>query len=648
REGTIMFPDESVLGPGEEITIAENSTSFYEDTLFTADYRFKSGSAVLMIVQGVFKLKNGGDELLLKNKAGKVIDVFSYGTSDYTGTGWSSGSAEVLSEGQIAKRAPLGNGYSDTNSSEDWKSTRLWGIGQSSFQVKTFSGSMEVTAFTSPDSSYEVVVDAIDGAKSVIHLSLYQFTNWHVAQHLFDALDRGVEVNVLLEGGPVGGIGNDERYIMKAVADKGGQIRLMLHDPSDDIHERYRYLHEKYAVIDGETSIVMSENWGANGLSKNTSFGNRGWGISVRNKALTDELLEVFEEDWNSQRRDIVPYSFENYSVSPGYSPDTFELVGSYESKFEPLSVDGHFSITPVLSPDTSLDEGTVIGMIRSAQSSVFVEQFYIVPDWGDSRTNPYLEEAVDAARRGVEVRIILDDSEYNVEPDDFDNDDVVEALNELALIEGLDMMAKLFNSSSHGILKVHNKGVVVDGSKVLVSSINWNKNSITRNREVGLIVENEEVGKYFKNVFLQDWKDDVRNPIARGCWDRRVSVGEAIEFDGSASYDAAPLEYRWDFDGDGRTDSNESVSAFTYEAPGLYRVELNVSDPSGNHNTTSCVVEVVADSSGNGAGQSGALVWSFYIILAATAVIIVLYARRLSKRLGGNGKNKKKVFKRR
>jgi phosphatidylserine/phosphatidylglycerophosphate/cardiolipin synthase-like enzyme len=53
----------------------------------------------------------------------------------------------------------------------------------------------------------------------------------------------------------------------------------------------------------------------------------------------------------------------------------------------------------------------------------------------------------------------------------------------------------------------VHNKGMIIDNSSVLISSINWNENSLQYNREAGVIVQNPEVAKYFSDVFFHDWK---------------------------------------------------------------------------------------------------------------------------------------------
>jgi M6 family metalloprotease-like protein len=75
-----------------------------------------------------------------------------------------------------------------------------------------------------------------------------------------------------------------------------------------------------------------------------------------------------------------------------------------------------------------------------------------------------------------------------------------------------------------------------------------------------------------------------------------KVQVGEAVAFDGSASFDDldAPedLGYRWDF-GDGERDSGRQTT-HAFSAIGSYRVELTVKDSAGEADTDSVRVEVV------------------------------------------------------
>ena len=64
---------------------------------------------------------------------------------------------------------------------------------------------------------------------------------------------------------------------------------------------------------------------------------------------------------------------------------------------------------------------------------------------------------------------------------------------------------AKLADLDSLGLAKVHNKGLVVDGKKVLITSLNWNAHSIY-NREAGVIIDNSAIASFYDQVFLYDW----------------------------------------------------------------------------------------------------------------------------------------------
>ncbi|RCV65167.1 Phosphatidylserine/phosphatidylglycerophosphate/cardiolipin synthase [Methanophagales archaeon] len=78
-----------------------------------------------------------------------------------------------------------------------------------------------------------------------------------------------------------------------------------------------------------------------------------------------------------------------------------------------------------------------------------------------------------------------------------------------------LQLEPKFSDVESTGLNKTHNKGVIVDRNKVLISSINWNENSARKNREVGVIIENDAVGEYYTRVFLYDWYNGSLPSIA-------------------------------------------------------------------------------------------------------------------------------------
>lgn len=113
----------------------------------------------------------------------------------------------------------------------------------------------------------------------------------------------------------------------------------------------------------------------------------------------------------------------------------------------------------------------------------------------------------MEAARRGIRVRVLLSDS-YLDPNNPRDNTHTVRYLNNLANREGLDMQARIFRSDVAAVSKIHNKGIIVDGRKVLVSSVNWSYNSPANNREVSLILDHPVIGEYYTDILMSATKD--------------------------------------------------------------------------------------------------------------------------------------------
>lgn len=88
------------------------------------------------------------------------------------------------------------------------------------------------------------------------------------------------------------------------------------------------------------------------------------------------------------------------------------------------------------------------------------------------------------------------------------DNTNTVQYLNSLAYREGLDLQARIFRSDIAAVDKIHNKGLIVDGRKVLVSSVNWSYNSPANNREVSLILDHPTIGEYYTDILMSATKD--------------------------------------------------------------------------------------------------------------------------------------------
>jgi phosphatidylserine/phosphatidylglycerophosphate/cardiolipin synthase-like enzyme len=363
-------------------------------------------------------------------------------------------------------------------------------MGQSRFGEEIFAD-VSGSAFVSPDSSYEVYKDFVHSTEHALLVNVYEFSSVTMADDLIEAEKRGVGVTVLLEGGPVGGVSDEEKTVISSLQEAG--IPVYFISGSSTSPAPYRFDHAKYIVADNERVLLTSENFKPTGFPERGTGGNRGWGVVIEDPRVADYFTEVFhydcEGDWATP---ATGGAYKTGEQPPGKN---------YQLEFGTLPFTGA-SVVPVLAPDTSY---LIEEMISGAEESIDIEQAYIT-NQSKGSLNPFMQAAVDASKRGVRVRVLLDSSFFNVE-EDCDNDEMVRVLNQLAEDEQLPLEARCANLRANNLEKVHTKGVIVDQKSVLVSSINWNTNSPQFNREAGVIIIHPEVAGYFSSVFEDDWK---------------------------------------------------------------------------------------------------------------------------------------------
>jgi len=155
--------------------------------------------------------------------------------------------------------------------------------------------------------------------------------------------------------------------------------------------------------------------------------------------------------------------------------------------------------IEPVLTPDNYA--ASIIPLIQSAKKTFVMQTQYINPPKSTpspgtvtAQSDAVLEALIAAIkelidRGSVDVKLIMSE---------FETKDKIEALCE----RGIDPK---FIKTQAG---VHNKGIIVDSSVVVVGSQNWSPQGVSRNRDASVIIHDADAAKYWEQIFNHDWQN--------------------------------------------------------------------------------------------------------------------------------------------
>jgi cardiolipin synthase len=547
-EGTVTLA--GTLGAGKAIWIAREGDDFTSEFGFPPDYEYGADTAPAvpnLALTDNLTLANTGDQLILKDDTSAIVDSVVYEGAPTTGSDWSGTGIEPYDqgyfgiEGQILYRKlnqTTGPPVNDTDTAADWAQATDddingkkvmypgWDL-DAFFFPATFTEMAVITYAVAPDNIYETVLAEIDKATESIYYEGYTFKNADLADAIVTQMtaNPGMTVTILLEGEPVGGITDQEKWVCQQIEDAGAQVYFMYNDDATDVHDRYNYQHGKWMIINEEVLLTGSENLDTSSMpaddkSDGTS-GNRGVWLIADAPGAVAHVLDVFRHDLDpAHHRDLFRWTAGDPTYgapSAGFTPDYSSGGTTYAVQFPtPFVVSGTLAFEMVQSPENSLrDVDSLLGMVARAGSgdTVLVEQLCEYPFWGPTDSNPAedpnprLEAYIAAARRGARVRLLLD-SAYDDPGDGRSNAAICAYVNDIAASESLNLSCFLSNPTGTGI---HNKMVLVwDGGQgyVHTGSINGSENSSKNNREMAVQVRSTEAYKYLAKVFWYDWLD--------------------------------------------------------------------------------------------------------------------------------------------
>jgi cardiolipin synthase len=330
--------------------------------------------------------------------------------------------------------------------------------------------------------TFRAMFAAIKGASSSINLEYFIFEDVESdGESLGDLLvskqQAGVAVNVIYDSY---GSGSTPAAFFDRLKQSG--INLVSFNPVNPLDAKIVYSlndrdHRKILVVDGNVAIIggvnLSTDYQSNPFGKSgpprggASEHWRDTDLQVEGPAVA-ELQTLFLDHWDKQKGPPLDETG-MFPAIPAVGNAVARVLGS--------------------TPDATLPQYyvTLLSAIRNAEKSILISAAYFVP------TDQEMEDLTAAARRGVDVRLLL--------PDKSDSGLSIA----MAHSHYTDLMAagvKIYET--HNIV-LHSKTVVIDGVWSVVGSSNFDHRSVIFNDEVDVVVLGSETAQELEAMFHDD-----------------------------------------------------------------------------------------------------------------------------------------------
>ena len=313
----------------------------------------------------------------------------------------------------------------------------------------------------------QMLLKQISESKESIDIAMY---GWNSVPPIYNELQkakqRGVKIRLVYDISKINYYPNTSEIVALA---------------NESSHDRLKTLmHNKFMIFDNSTVITGSMNFSQTGLS--------GFNSNTVLLIKSNEIANIYKNKFNEM------------------------LFGKFSNDKKQTSVKtiilNKTKLTPLFSPEDKIITKHIIPLINSANTYVYVPAFTITH-------RGFAEALINAQKRGVEVKIIIDATKPNAK-----NSYVKE-------LRKHQIPVKVENYAG----KLHSKSIIIDDKYIIAGSMNFTNSGENYNDENTLIIEDDRFAKYYKNFFNYYWnkipdKYLKYNPSAEG----KSSIGSCSD----------------------------------------------------------------------------------------------------------------------
>jgi cardiolipin synthase len=361
----------------------------------------------------------------------------------------------------------------------------------------------KATLLTDGPATYAAMYKAIQGATDHINLETYIIDDDDVGREFSDLLLKkqaeGVQVKLIYDS--VGSITTPSVFFQRL---RDGGVQIVEFSPVNPLEDQGSWLlahadHRKMLVVDGKIAItgginissVYSSKPSGRHQDKGTSLPWRDTDVQIEGPAVA-EFQKLFLDTWSKQK-----------------GPERSE-----RNYYPKLKEEGNALVRVVGSTpgsDNRLTFIVYVAAITFAEHSIHLTNAYFIPD------DQILKAFTDAARRGVDVKIIL--------PGSTDSTLALYAAR-YSYSELLKSGVKLYERRN---ALLHAKTAVIDGVWSTVGSTNLDYWSLLSNYEVNAVVLSREFAAEMEKNFAKDLAES--NPIQWEEWKERPLFSKMREW---------------------------------------------------------------------------------------------------------------------
>lgn len=316
-------------------------------------------------------------------------------------------------------------------------------LGGCTFNLKLFNEEAPISnlppgaIYIDGDAIYNLTIDMISSAKKSVYVEQAEFNDSSLIHLLIQKASEGLEIRILLD---------QWQQVNQNTLDqlKSQNISVQFYPARKGQYDRVKLL-----VVDHEQALVYCSPWTEKGFDSDT--------LAV---ILTDrsawKAASIFSKDWEF----------------------TTTLTLNVP-KTSPLPVDNI-----VLATNANVKQ-QIIEHINDSTKTIWVETALVSEE-------DTVQALIDAVKKGREVRLILDPTEVEANP------------NTIETLRNGGIQIRTYSTN-----KLHGRNVgIFDGKTFIQSSSSWTRNSFVINHELSITVPSPDATKKLVDVFNQDWTE--------------------------------------------------------------------------------------------------------------------------------------------